>query len=42
MKALRPIKPYVLIWDMNIRGENGGLMRAVNGIPIPSDNKEGK
>ena len=41
MRALRPHKPYVLIWDMNIRGENGPLMRAVNGIPIPSDNKEG-
>ena len=41
MKALRPHKPYVLIWDMNIRGENGKMMRAVNGVPIPSDNKEG-
>ena len=41
MKALRPYKPYVLIWDMNIRGENGAMMRAVNGVPIPSDNKEG-
>ena len=41
MKALRPYKPYVLIWDMNIRGENGKMMRAVNGVPIPSDNKEG-
>ncbi len=41
LKALRPHKPYVLIWDMNIRGENGKMMRGVNGIPIPSDNKEG-
>ena len=41
MKALRPYKPYVLIWDVNVRGENGKMMRAVNGIPIPYDNKEG-
>ena len=41
MKALRPIKTNVIIWAPNIRGENGKMMRAVGGIPIPDDNKEG-
>ncbi|MBQ9467759.1 MAG: 1-acyl-sn-glycerol-3-phosphate acyltransferase [Clostridia bacterium] len=37
MYALRPHKPYVMIWDKNVRGENGTLMRLVRGIPIPQD-----
>ncbi|MCR5348446.1 MAG: 1-acyl-sn-glycerol-3-phosphate acyltransferase [Bacilli bacterium] len=37
MKAIRPRKPNVLIWAPNIRGENGKMMRAVGGIPIPED-----
>ena len=41
MKALRPRKTNVIIWAPNIRGENGKMMRAVGGIPIPDDNKEG-
>jgi len=41
MRALRPHKTSVLVWAPNIRGENGGLMRAVGGVPIPDDNKEG-
>ena len=41
MKAIRPNKPDVLVWAPNIRGENGKMMRAVGGVPIPDDNKEG-
>lgn len=41
MKAIRPTKPDVLVWAPNIRGENGKMMRAVGGVPIPDDNKEG-
>lgn len=35
MKAVRPRKTNVLVWAPNIRGENGKMMRAVGGIPIP-------
>ena len=35
--AIRPFKPHVLVWAPNIRGENGPLMRAVGGIPIPEN-----
>ena len=35
MRAIRPVKPYVLTWDRNINGETGPLMRLVGGIPIP-------
>ncbi|MBQ4290782.1 MAG: 1-acyl-sn-glycerol-3-phosphate acyltransferase [Clostridia bacterium] len=37
MKAVRPSKPYVLVWDKNVRGENGYLIRSVRGIPVPVD-----
>lgn len=37
MKAVRPIKPYTLVWAPNIRGENGKLVRLVGGIPIPEN-----
>ena len=36
MKGIRPIKPYVIVWDKNINGENGKLARMVGGIPIPN------
>lgn len=35
MSAIKPIKPYVLIWAPNINGEWGTMMRHVGGIPIP-------
>lgn len=35
MCALRPKKTNILVWDKNIRGENGTLMRLVGGIPVP-------
>lgn len=35
MKAIRPRKPYVLVWAPNINGESGPLVRLVGGIPIP-------
>ncbi len=36
MYATRPFKPSVLVWENNIRGENGKLMKNVRGVPIPS------
>ncbi len=33
--AIAPRKPCVLVWAPNIRGEFGGPMRMVGGIPIP-------
>ena len=39
MKSIRPIKPYMLVWDKNVNGENGFLVRMVGGIPIPSNPK---
>ena len=42
MRALRPKKTRVIIWAPNVRGENGKMMRAVGGVPIPDDNVEGK
>lgn len=41
MCAIKPKRPKVLVWDKNIRGENGALMRRVGGIPIPLDNQAG-
>ena len=35
MRAIRPSKPYMLVWDKNVRGESGTLVRLVGGIPIP-------
>lgn len=37
MSVIKPIKPYVLVWANNIRGENSKLVRLVGGIPIPED-----
>ncbi len=39
--AIRPTKPYVLVWAPNINGEMGKLMRLVGGIPIPENNIKG-
>jgi len=41
MKAIKPFKPYTLVWAPNIRGENGKLARIVGGIPIPDNNLSG-
>ena len=35
--AITPNKPDVLIWAPNIRGEYGGPMRLLGGIPIPEN-----
>ena len=37
IKAIRPHRPNVLSWAPDIRGENGKLIRATGGIPIPED-----
>ncbi len=41
MRALRPVKPYLLAWAKNVRGENGALMRLVRAIPIPESDPHG-
>lgn len=38
--GIRPIKPMFLVWDKNVRGESGTLIRLIGGIPIP-DNAKG-
>ncbi len=35
MNAIKPIRPHILAWAPNIRGENSFLIRMVGGIPIP-------
>ena len=35
MDAVKPFKPYVLVWAENVRGENRHLIRKVRGVPIP-------
>lgn len=35
MNALKPRRPYLLVWAPNIRGESGATIRLVGGIPIP-------
>ena len=42
MKAIRPYKSNVLVWDKNINGEKGAAMRLVGGIPIPENSIAGK
>ena len=37
MSVIKPIKPYVLVWAPNVRGENKKLVRMVGGIPIPEE-----
>ena len=41
MNAIKPKRPRILVWDKNIRGENGGLIRNVGGIPIPTESLKG-
>ena len=35
MNAVKPRRPYLLVWAPNIRGENGKTVRLVGGVPIP-------
>ncbi len=42
MKSIRPYKPNILVWDKNINGENGTLIRLVGGIPIPENTVAGQ
>lgn len=35
MNAIKPRKPNVLVWDKNVTGKDGPLVRLVGGIPIP-------
>ena len=37
MRAILPFRPNVLVWGPNVRGENGRMIRAVGGIPIPEN-----
>lgn len=37
LDGIRPYKPYYLVWDKNIMGENGKLIRLTKGIPIPNN-----
>ena len=41
MNAVKPRRPYLFVWDKNIKGEMSFIIRMVGGIPIPDDNKEG-
>ena len=41
MKAISPVKPYVLSWAKNINGENGDMIRSVGGVPIPEGDLSG-
>lgn len=42
LKAIRPYKSNVLVWDKNINGEKGMSMRLVGGIPIPENSVAGQ
>ena len=42
LKSIRPYKPNILVWDKNINGENGTLIRLVGGIPIPENTVAGQ
>ena len=41
MKAIKPIRPYTIVWDKNVNGESGKLVRLVGGIPIPTNSVSG-
>ena len=38
MLAVKPRRPHVLAWKVNLTSENAGLVRLVGGIPIPEGN----
>ena len=35
MNAVKPRRPYLFVWDKNIKGEMSFIIRMVGGIPIP-------
>jgi len=37
MRSVWPYKTYILVWDKNVKGKDGWLVRHVGGIPIPED-----
>ena len=39
--AIKPRHPKIIVWDKNVNGENGSLIRHVGGIPIPVNNLAG-
>ena len=41
MKAIKPIRPYTIVWDKNVNGESGKLVRLVGGIPISKNSVSG-
>lgn len=40
MNAIKPRKPYVIVWDKNVTGKDGPLVRLVGGIPIPENDPQ--
>ena len=37
MNAIKPFKSHMLVWNKNVSGESGPLVRLVGGIPIPEN-----
>lgn len=40
MNAIKPRKPHILVWNKNVTGKDGPLVRLVGGIPIPEDDPQ--
>ena len=40
MRGILPFKPRVLVWDKNMIGKDGPLIRMVGGIPIPTNDPQ--
>ena len=41
MNAVKPRRPYLFVWDKNIKGEMSFVIRMVGGVPIPENDIEG-
>lgn len=39
MYAVRPFRPWIPVWDKNMRGENRTLIRYNRGIPLPTESR---
>ncbi len=39
MYAVRPYRPWIPVWDKNMRGENRILIRYSRGIPLPTESR---
>ena len=37
MNAVKPRRPYLFVWDKNIKGEMSFIIRMVGGVPIPNN-----